>query len=249
MRLWFFNFDGITSPETQGRTSACLDPACATVLRNLSESVSDQVVIVSNRGIDDIAGRIAIPGAIVGGCNGIEWQLPSGYRIGAFRDHEDSLIQMRSELISELYGIISGQGLEIEDKLWSIAIHSEKDNCGVWRAVSRKVSLWALQHGMTYSCGPREIDIQMIRGFNRSVGICYLTRQFNINPDHDNIVYIGHDESDVAALWWTIFFGGTAIIVGNELTVPGVSYARDCAHLAAMIRKLADASLLSNAEI
>lgn len=242
MRLWFFNFDGTISTRAKGRTAACLDPACDALLRNLSEKASDQVVIVSNRGIDDLAGRLTIPGVILGGCNGIEWQLPSGFRIGAFRDHEDSLIQIRTELVSELYDIISGQGFEIEDKLWSIAVHAVKTNRTSWRSITRRVSVWALHHGITYYCSPDEIDIQLIRGFNKSVGINNLTRSLNIDPRTDSVLYAGHDESDVAALWWTKFFGGTTIIVGNEISVSGAHTARDCSHLAELINKMAAVS-------
>jgi trehalose 6-phosphate phosphatase len=239
MRLWFINFDGTIVPETKNRTAACLDSSCETVLRSLSEHVSDQVVIVSSRSLDDIAGRIAIPGAILGGCNGIEWQLPSGYRIGAFRDHEEDLKHIRTELVSGLYDIISGQGVEIEDKLWSIAVHAEKISHTAWRTIVRKVSLWAMQHGVLYYCRPDEIDVQMIRGFNRSVGISYLVRQFNIDPIADSVLYVGHDEGDVAALWWTKFFGGTAIVVGDEITVSGALHVKNCSGLATKIRELA----------
>lgn len=62
MRLWFFNFDETISTKATDRTTTRLDPACESLLRNLSEKPSDQVVIVSNRSIDDIAGRVSFPG-------------------------------------------------------------------------------------------------------------------------------------------------------------------------------------------
>lgn len=235
MRLWFFNFDDTISTKVTDRTATLLDPACESLLRTLSERASDQVVIVSNRSIDDIAGRVNVPGVILGGCNGIEWQLPSGYRIGAFRDYEDDLIHMRTKIVSELYEIVSGQGLEIEDKLWSIAIHAGKDSHSPWRKVTKSVSAWAMKHGLTCYCGSDQIDVQMIQGFNKSVGISYLARLFNINQSSDSIFYVGHDESDAVALWWTMFFGGTSIVVGKKLSFPGTAYAKDSSHLTAMI--------------
>jgi hypothetical protein len=59
----------------------------------------------------------------------------------------------------------------------------------------------------------------------------------------DSIVYAGNDESDAAALWWTMFFGGTAIIVGKKLSIPGALYAKDCSHLASMIDEIVLSSL------
>lgn len=238
MRLWFFEFDGTISTKGTDRTSARLDFSCDTMLRGLSELSSEQVVIVSNRSIDDIAERINVPGVILGGCNGIEWQLSSGFRIGAFRDHEDNLILMRTEIVSELYEMISGQGFEIEDKLWSIAVHNENIDRRTWRTVTKRVSIWAIKHGLTFYCGPAEIDVQMIRGFNKSTAISYLAHQFNIDPNMDSIVYVGDDESDAAALWWTMLFGGTAIVVGKKRSIPGALYAKDCSHLASMIDRI-----------
>lgn len=235
MRLWFFNFDGTISTEATDRTETRVDPSCDALLRDLSEKTSDQVVIVSNRSIDDIAGRIDVPGVIIGGCNGMEWLLPSGCRIGAFRDHEENLVLIRAEIVSELYEIISGCGFEIEDKLWSISVHNGNANCGSWRKIKKKVSLWAIKYGLTFYCGPDEIDVQMIRGFNRSVGISCLARLLNIDQDTDSIVYAGHDDSDSAALWWTILFGGTSIVVGKKLSVPGAFYAKGCSHLATIV--------------
>jgi trehalose 6-phosphate phosphatase len=193
------------------------------------------VVIVSNRSIDDIAGRVNVPGVILGGCNGIEWQLPSGYRMGAFRDYEDDLIHVRTKIVSELYEIISGQGFEIEDKLWSIAIHGGKDSHSAWRNVTKNVSQWAKKCGLTCYCGDDQIDVQLIQKFNKSAGISYLTRLFNINQSSDSIFYVGHDESDAVALWWTMLFGGTSIVVGKKLSISGTVYAKDSSHLAAMM--------------
>lgn len=235
MRLWFFNFDDTISTKATDHTATRLDPACESMLINLSERPLDQVVIVSNRSIDDIAGRVNVPGVILGGCNGIEWQLPSGYRIGAFRDYGDDLIHVRTKIVSELYEIISGQGFEIEDKLWSIAIHAGKDSHSEWRKVTKRVAAWAVKHGLTCYCGYDQIDVQMIQGFNKSVGISYLARLFNIKQSSDSIFYVGHDESDAVALWWTILFGGTSIVVGKKLSVPGAVYAKERSHLAAMI--------------
>lgn len=242
MRLWFFDFDGTISTKVKDRTSTSLDPACETLLKGLSELSSDQVVIVSSRNIDDIAGRITIPGVILGGCHGIEWQLPSGYRIGAFRDHEDNLTRVRTETVSELYEIISGQGFDIEDKLWSISVHTGAASRSIWRKVAKRIAVWAIKHGLTIYCSPDEIDIQMTQGFNKAVGIGYITRMFNVDPSSDSLVYVGRDESDTAALWWTILFGGTAIVVGKDLSIPGALYAKDCSQLVTIIDGISQAS-------
>jgi trehalose-6-phosphatase len=235
MRLWIFDFDGTTATEAIDQTITQLDPACEARLRILSESPSDQVVIISNRNIYDIAERIKIPGVIIGGCNGIEWQLPSGYRIGPFRDLEDDLIRCRLKILPELSKIVYEAGLEMDDKLWSIAVDSSHLKYNQWINLEYKICTWSRKYSLTVSSLLDRIDIQLIPGFNKSVGISYLARMFKIDPSFDSIIYAGDDECDVVALWWTVLFGGTAIMVGNDLQVPEANYVRDSSALITMI--------------
>lgn len=238
MRLWLFDFDGTISAKTADRTATRLDPACESMLLRLSERTSEQVAIVSNRSIDDMVERISIPGAVTGGCDGIEWQLPSGARIGPFLDYEDALKHVRAKIVSELYEIIAGQGVEIEDRLWSIAIHPHISTKTAWQKITKSVSLWAARHGLTYCTKPDEMDVRMIRGFNRSVAVSYLSRIFNIDSRIDSVIYAGHGKNDAAALWWTMFFGGIAIVVGKAQHLPGALYAKSQSDLVCLVEKL-----------
>ena len=240
MRLWIFGFDGTTATNAIDRTTTRLDPVLDALLRRLAGFSSDQVVIISNRNIYDIAERINIPGIIIGGCNGIEWQLPSGFRIGPFKEYEDYLIRCRLKILPELRKIVSGHDIEIEDKLWSIAVDTSQINYNTWINVEKKICAWSRKHSLTVSSGLDQIDIQLIPGFNKSVGISYLARMFDIDPITDSIVYAGNAESDIIALWWTMLFGGTAIMVGNDLQVPGASYVNDSSALIAMIDNIVD---------
>lgn len=239
MRLWIFDFDGTTSTDLTDRAMTQLNPECDDLLRRLADSDSDQVAIVSNRNIYDIAERINIPDVIIGGCNGIEWRLPSGYRIGSFRELEDDLIRCRLKKLSELSKIVSEVGVEINDKLWSIAVDTRKLKYKDLVNVENKICTWSRKHGLTVSCGLDQIDIQLIPGFNKSVGVSYLARMFNLDPSVDSIVYAGDDESDVVAFWWITLFGGTAIMVGNDYQVSGAHFAQDSSALIALIENIA----------
>lgn len=235
MRLWIFDFDGAIATDSTNSATTQIDPACEALLRRLADSSSDQAVIISNRNIYDIAERVNIPGVIIGGCNGIEWQLPSGYHVGAFREYEDDLIRCRLNILPELSKIVFGAGIEMNDKLWSIAIDTSQLKYDTWLDVEKKICTWSVKHGLTVSSGLAQIDIQLIPGFNRSVGISYLVRMFDIDPSVDSIIYAGGDESDAVALWWTMLFGGTAIMVGNDLNVPEAIYVKDSLALIAVI--------------
>ena len=235
MRLWIFDFDGTISDVAPDRTSTKLDSAYDALLRRLADDPSDQVAIVSKKNIFDIAEHIDIPGVIIGGFDGIEWQLPSGYRIGPFREYEDDLIRCRLKILPEMGNIVSDHRIEIDDKLWSITVDTSQIKYNDWIAFEKKICSWSMKHGLTASSGLDRIDIQLIPGFNRSVGISYLARLLNLDSTTDSIVYAGDNESDVTALWWTLLYGGTAIMVGNDLHVPGADYVKDSAALIALI--------------
>lgn len=239
MRIWIFDFDGTTATEAINSSTTQLDFECEALLRRLADSSSDQVVIISNRNIYDIAERINIPGFIIGGCNGIEWQLPSGYRIGPFREHEDDLIRCRIKILPELSKIVSGAGIEMDDKLWSIAVNTGQLKYNDWVNVKNKICTWSRKHGLTVSSELNQIDIQLIPGFNKSDGVSYIARMFNVDPNADSIIYAGDAESDTVAMWWTILFGGTAIMVGNDLNVPGAIYVKDSFALIELIERIA----------
>lgn len=235
MRLWIFDFDVLRAAGAADRAATKLDPACEALLRRLADFSSDQVAIVSNRNIYDISGRINIPGVIIGGCNGIEWQLPSGFRIGPFRDHEDELIRSRINILPELSKLVAGKNIEVEDKLWSIAVHTRKPDTNAWSTIVKKITQWSIAYGLTVCSGSEQVDIQLIPGFNKSVGIGYLARMFNLDPISDAVVYAGGHESDVIALWWTKLFGGTALMVGNDLRISEAAYVQDSSALVSMI--------------
>lgn len=238
MRLWIFDFDGSTATASSDRDAAELDATCHALLKRLADIPSDQVVIVSNRNIFDIAERIDIPGVIIGGCNGVEWRLPSGFRVGPFREYEDDLIRHRLSMLPELGRIVSAAGLEMDDKLWSIAVDTGRLTYNDWVAVENKLCRWSRKYGLTVCSGLDSIDIQLVPGFNKSVGISYLARMFDVDPLYDSIVYAGRDESSAVALWWTTLFGGTALMVGSDLQVPGASYVHDSSALIATIETI-----------
>jgi hypothetical protein len=131
--------------------------------------------------------------------------------------------------------VVSDHGIGIEDKLWSIALDTSRLKYNAWIRFEKKIHAWAMKLGLTVSCGLDRIDIQLIPGFNKSVGISYLAQMFKIDPKVDSIIYAGDDESDVVALWWTLLFGGTAIMVGSDLHVPGAIFAKDSSTLISLI--------------
>ncbi len=61
---------------------------------------------------------------------------------------------------------------------------------------------------------------------------------FDIDPAVDSIIYAGGDESDAVALWWTMLFGGTSVMVGNDCHVTEANYVKDSSALIAMLENM-----------
>lgn len=238
MRIWFFDIDAMLSRDMADCSEAIMHPECDAILNRIAGIASDQVVIMSNRNIYDIAGSITLPGVIIGGNHGIEWQLPSGLKLGLFRDYEDELIQSRMSILPELSRIGDGKGIELEDRLWSITVHIRKVDAQTWNALVKKISMWSMKHGLTTNCGADRIDIHLIPGYNKSFGISYIARMFDFTPISDTVVYAGSDQSDAIAMWWTVLCGGTAIMTGRDLSVPGALFAKNQSELVQLLQNL-----------
>lgn len=238
MRIWFFDFDGTLAPIVADRNAAVMDTECARVLRDLSQSPSDWVAIISSRSLDDIIPRIPFDDVIIGGNSGLQWQLPSGCRLSPVAGKEDELQYRRDKLMPWLEIIGRKPGIEIEDKLWSVAIHIKKPGAAASEKVTKSILAWAERENVTLHKGPNVLEIQMMDGFNKSGGASFLARTLNINPEQDSIIYAGDDGNDAVAMWWAQMTGGTAIMVGSQLNVPGAIYVQDQQALADTVQEL-----------
>ena len=227
MRFWFFDFDGTLSSIVSDRTAAHLHPGCALMLKRLADTPSEQVVIISSRRLDDIGGRVDVPDIIIGGCSGAEWQFPGGCRVSVNGKQAAALEHARREILSELFELAVGAGIDVEDKQWSIAVHTRMAPEEVRRDVEERLSAWGNKRGLTMYNGPSVLEVQLIPDFNKSAGLAFLAGFMKINPERDRIVYAGDDENDAVAMRWTLQHGGTAIMVGSRLEVPGAVYVPD----------------------
>ncbi|MDA8413791.1 MAG: trehalose-phosphatase [Desulfobacteraceae bacterium] len=238
MRIWFFDFDGTLSPIVADRGAAELHPACAGMLKDLSRSPADCVAIISSRDFEDILPRVPLDDVIIGGNSGMEWRLPGGCRLSLGADKGDILQARREELLPLIEELGQLPGIEIEDKKWSIAIHVIKTDAGVMDNVAGTISAWALRENIAVHRGPDVFEIQLLPGFNKSVGASFLAGKLAVDSQHDSIIYAGDDENDAIAMWWALMTGGRAIVIGSRVDVPGAMYVKDQQALAEMVQQL-----------
>lgn len=242
MRIWFFDFDGTLSPIVADRNAAALDPACASMLAELSQSASDRVAVISSRSLEDILHRVPIDEIIIGGNSGLQWQLPNGCRLSPAVGNEDILQSRRKELMPWIELIGRKPGIEIEDKYWSVAIHLKKTRYPNTAKSTKEIVAWAERENISLHHGPNVIEIQLLNGFNKSVGASFLASVLKIDTQRDSIFYAGDDGNDAVAMWWAQMAGGTAIMVGSRLEVPGATYVKDQQSLVETVYMLRESS-------
>lgn len=238
MRIWFFDFDGTLSPHATNRGDAELHPGCKKMLKELSRSQNDTVAVISSRSIEDILPRVPFNNVIIGGNGGIEWQMPGGCRLSPGTNKESILQSRRQELMPWIEIVGRKPGIEIEDKLWSVAIHFNKAESSGTEKVTKSVIAWAERENIILHHGPDVIEIQLVHGFNKSVGAAFLAGLLKMDPQKDSIIYAGDDENDAVAMWWALMTGGKAIMVGSHLEVPGAIYVQDQQELVETVQML-----------
>ena len=100
------------------------------------------------------------------------------------------------------------------------------------------MTAWCEKRGMTMYGGHSVLDVQMVPNFNKSIGLGFLTSFKKFDPERDRIVYAGDDENDAVAMRWTIEHGGTAIMVREQLLVPGALYVTGPTELVCLVERV-----------
>ncbi len=238
MRIWLFDFDGTLSPLVPDRNAAVLHPECGVMLKKLSQSPTDRVAIISSRALEDILPRVPFDDIVVGGSSGIEWQLPGGCRVSIGSGKKDTLLARRRELMPFIEKFGKKPGFEIEDKQWSVAIHIDKSRRASLEKTVGTFLEWARSENVSMHRGPDVLEVQFLDGFNKSIGASFLVELLKVDPQKDQIIYCGDDENDAVAMSWAIAAGGTAIMVGSRVEMPGAIRVKDQRELAEMVQSL-----------
>ena len=246
--LWVFDFDGTLSTIVADRNEARLHRECGRMLRFLVRSPWNRVAVLSSRALDDIAARVSVPGVIVGGGGGLEWQFPGGRRIGPGTVSEAQVEKKRRAVSPILKAVASIPGVEVEDKRWSVAVHYR--NASPKSSRKRKSLLQQLRDraGIKVYQGPKVVEVQLLGGGGKSAGVRRLCRLAGWNPTGERIVYAGDDENDAVAIRWVLSKGGSGIIVGNRISVPRALHVENPAGLARAVREFAEKSLSRDLE-
>jgi len=238
-RIWFFDFDGTLSPIVADRYRAELHPACARMLKELLRLPLQHVAVLSSRRLDDLIGRVPLEGVFLGGTSGTEWQVPGGHRMVFSGTPARVLESRRRVLIPEIRRLAALPGIELEDKRWSVALHTRHAPPDSGLELDHRLASWHPGAGIRVFRGPEVYEIQLEPRISKSFGVRMLCRFMKFNPRHGTLFYAGDDENDARAMRLVTRLGGTAITVGTRALIPTATVVADQRELTEEVRRLA----------
>jgi trehalose 6-phosphate phosphatase len=213
------------------------------MLEQLSATEGFYTAILSSRTLDDLLPRIDIKGVALGGNCGAEWLLPEGRRTNLSQDRLNSLQAARILVLPELKHIDHLEGVEIEDKRLSIAVHVRKVSGKYRRFIQRHLEFLKLNYYLTIYPGPEAYEIMLLPDIHKSNGLINLCDLIGFNINKGFLQYAGNDSHDAKVMELVLSLGGMAFTVGTKPLVQGGAAVSDPETLAREILKLISGGL------
>lgn len=237
MHLWAFDFDGTVSALSVDARRAGYHPACRSLLEHLIGR-GDPCAILSSRRLEDLVAVADLPGLYLGGGSGVEWRRPDGSRHAAAADREGELQANRDRVMADIVEWGRLDGVRIEDKRWSVAVHLRGAAAPVRTAAAQRVAQWRRASGLPVFQGPEVFEIQLLAGVDKAFGLRRLVELTGFDPAVGRVLYAGDDENDARAMALALAWGGRAIAVGPRADCAGADTAAGPAELAQTVRRL-----------
>ncbi len=238
-KLWIFDFDGTLSTLVPDRSAARLHPSCKELLEDLVTIPGQVVAILSSRLLRDLELRVPLRGIFLGGGSGMDWLLPSCERLYAGKDFHEELSRRRKDLLPKIRSIASIPGVEIEDKMWSLAVHVRKVSENSRKYVDRLLEDWSSLHQVRKFKGPEVTELQMLSRIDKAYGVRVICDILKLQSFAGRLIYSGDDENDATAMQWVVHMKGVVFTVGKRPLVPGSRIVDSPQSLARRIREMA----------
>jgi len=242
--LWLFDFDGTLSPIVPDSGTAALHPACGAMLAELVKAPLQHVAVLSSRRLDDLVGRVPVQGLFLGGVSGAKWQAPDGHRVSLSGKPAETLATVRRELLPEIAALADLPGIRVEDKMWSLALHTRHAPDSSRECLVERLSRWNPGRRVRIFRGPEVYEIQLVPRINKSFGVRMLCRIMEFTPASGTLFYAGDDENDALAMRFVTRLGGTAITVGQRALIPASMLVANPRELADEVCRLANLPLI-----
>ncbi len=237
-QLWVFDFDGSLSEFVADRTAAKLLPEAHQLLQQLMKPSSNRVAIISSRTLEDLVGRIDIPGVYLGGSCGLFWLTPHGHTMSPSLALLERIALHRSRLLPGLIDLLESLGVEIEDKNWAVAAHMRSIPPSERELTAEQIVEFCKQHQLLHSAGQLSLEVSFDAEVRKVSGLKRLLTLIDKKFAPNEVVYVGDDENDAEAMTWLVAHMGEAIAVGNLISVPGSEIVADTHALIRHIKQM-----------
>jgi len=234
--IWAFDFDGTISDLVPERDAAAIDPECHSLLSRLARDPNQVVAVISSRRLDDLINRINIKGIILAGSSGLEWVIPGDHRLGPDARAMERLESERKRLLPSLQRIASIPGLELEDKMWSAALHFRNADLNAREAAGKELGSLQMTHGVAVHYGPGVAEVQFLAEVSKEIAVKTLVRLNKSAYEAGSILYAGDDQNDAQAMKWVLSQKGIVYVVGGRIKIAHSRSADSPADLARRIR-------------
>jgi trehalose-phosphatase len=227
-KLWLFlDYDGTLSEFS--RTPDRIEPRreVAQLLRRLIAVRQIRLAVVSGRPLSILEKLLPVSGLILAGTYGIEIRDETGETIS--RDSFEEIRPTIEEIKSTWQSLIgNGEGLQIEDKRWSVAMHArwaddelgEKAITGARRAATVLVD----PDRFRILGGHRFLEVAPLEA-NKGKTVEYLLAKYP--PGNDLYLYFGDDDKDEEAFAVIDVRGGIPVVVAPDSRPTKAHYRLD----------------------
>jgi trehalose 6-phosphate phosphatase len=236
-RIWTFDFDGTLSHLVSDRKAAVMDSDCRQLLTDLAGDPEQIVAVVSSRSLEDLRPRVQIENVVLAGGSGLEWWLPGEQRLGPNQAANERLGEARERILPGLLSIQQIPGVDVEDKLWSAAIHFRQVADPDRVLVARELENLHIRHGVSLHYGPEVAEVQFLPEVSKEIAVKTLFTLFSSRSAGRHFVYAGDDQNDAQAMRWVLERRGVVYIVGRGLSLAGAQSVADPTALARDIRE------------
>lgn len=230
-RIWVFDFDGTLAPIVPEREAAALLLGFAGVLGALARQPGITVAVLSSRTLEDLRARLSVDGIYLGGASGLYWQCPSGEVICTNPDAVERARRCRRGLVPLLRELLRPHPVDWEDKETSLTVHYRALAAPVREQVRLLLRNFCFANRVSYSEGPMALEIRFDASIKKVEGLQALLRILGATAAPPQVVFAGDDDNDAEAMHWLVAAGGTAVVVGERITVPGAMALKDPAQL------------------
>lgn len=236
-RCVFADFDGTLVPLRRHRGVPQLSRSVARLLARLPLSCT-AAGIASGRRLDDLWGRVGIPGLWYIGDHGFSLLSPQGQRRLWSRAAEQRRVRRAAqELAERLHGL---PGIEIEEKEATVAVHyRQAPPRAVQRARVGLEALLATHRGLHLMEGNKVWELLPNDRINKWTALQQVLRRVGCRASEGWLVYVGDDTTDEC-----VFQGmeqdrwrGLSIVVGQKAATAARYFLRSPGEVKVFLRR------------